>query len=112
MGTRMQGKVTLISGSTRGIGRSIAEMFASEGAKVAVSGRTVDRGEKAVARIREAGGDAEFFRLDVTDETSVREVIDATVARFGSLTTLINNAAPTDAVATTVKPLADYSTQE
>lgn len=112
MGTRLAGKVALISGSTRGIGRSMAELFASEGAKVAVTGRTVDRGEKVVERIRGAGGEAQFFRLDVTDEGSVREVVEATVGRFGSLTTLINNAAPTDVVAATVKPLADYSTAE
>jgi len=112
VGNRLDGKVALISGSTRGIGRSIAEHFASEGAKVAVTGRTVDRGEKVVARIREFGGEAEFFQLDVTSEESVRSVIEATVERFGSLSTLINNAAPTGAVATSVKPLHEYSTEE
>ncbi|WGL54060.1 SDR family NAD(P)-dependent oxidoreductase [Nocardioides sp. BP30] len=112
MGSRLEGKVALISGSTRGIGRSIAEHFASEGAKVAVTGRTIDRGEKVVARIRESGGDAEFFELDVTSEESVRSVVEAVVARFGSLSTLVNNAAPTGAVATSVKPLHDYSTEE
>jgi NAD(P)-dependent dehydrogenase (short-subunit alcohol dehydrogenase family) len=108
----MAGKVALISGSTRGIGRSMSELFASEGAKVAVTGRTVEKGEKVVARIREAGGEAEFFRLDITDENSVRDVIDGVVSRFGSLTTLINNAAPTDAVSTTVKPLSEYSNED
>jgi NAD(P)-dependent dehydrogenase (short-subunit alcohol dehydrogenase family) len=108
----MAGKVALISGSTRGIGRSMAELFAAEGAKVAVTGRTVEKGEKVVARIREAGGEADFFRLDITDEHSVHGVIDATVERFGELTTLVNNAAPTAEVATTVKPLSDYTTDE
>jgi NAD(P)-dependent dehydrogenase (short-subunit alcohol dehydrogenase family) len=108
----MAGKVALISGSTRGIGRSMAELFASEGAKVAVTGRTVDRGEKVVARIREAGGEAAFFRLDVTDEGSIRDVVAAVVDEFGALTTLINNAAPTDAVASTVKPLVEYTNEE
>jgi NAD(P)-dependent dehydrogenase (short-subunit alcohol dehydrogenase family) len=112
MGDRMAGKVALISGSTRGIGRSIAELFAAEGAKVAVTGRTVEKGEKMVARIREAGGDAEFFRLDIGDEDSVRSVIEATVERFGTLTTLVNNAAPTTEVSTTVKPVAEMSTEE
>jgi meso-butanediol dehydrogenase / (S,S)-butanediol dehydrogenase / diacetyl reductase len=102
----------LISGSTRGIGRSTAELFAAGGAKVAVTGRTVDRGQKVVARIRDAGGEAEFFPLDIYDEHSVRDVVGATVERFGMLTTLINNAAPTTEVSTTVKPLAEYTTEE
>jgi NAD(P)-dependent dehydrogenase (short-subunit alcohol dehydrogenase family) len=112
MGELMAGKVALISGSTRGIGRSIAEHLAGQGAKVVVTGRTVEKGEKVVSRIREAGGTAEFLRLDVTDEDSVRSAIDETVRLFGGLTTLINNAAPTEVVATTVKRLADYSTEE
>ena len=82
MGTRLAGKVALISGSTRGIGRSMAELFGAEGAKVAVTGRTVEKGEKVVARIREAGGEAEFFRLDINDEGSVRDVVDSTVKRL------------------------------
>jgi len=112
VGNRLNGRVALVTGSTRGIGRSIAEHFASEGAKVAVTGRTLDRGKKVVDRILEAGGDAEFFELDVTSEASVREVVEATVARFGGLSTLVNNAAPTGAVATSVKPLHEYSTEE
>ena len=112
MTDRMQGKVALISGSTRGIGRSMAELLAAEGAKVAVTGRTVEKGEKVVDRIREAGGDAAFFALDIRDEQSVHDVVDAVADRFGGLTTLINNAAPTTEVAETVKPLAEYSTEE
>ncbi|WP_330256210.1 SDR family oxidoreductase [Nocardia sp. NBC_00565] len=112
MGTRLAGKVVLISGSTRGIGRSMAEHFASEGAKVAVTGRSADRGNKVVARIRDAGGAAEFFSLDVTSEASIRSVVESTVERFGSLTTLVNNAAPTAAVATTIKPIHEYSNEE
>ncbi len=112
MAGRMDGKVALISGSTRGIGRSIAEHFASEGARVAVTGRTVDKGEKVVDKIKEAGGDAKFFQLDIFDESSVKSVIDAVAAHFGSLTTLVNNAAPTTEVATTVKPLAELTTDE
>jgi NAD(P)-dependent dehydrogenase (short-subunit alcohol dehydrogenase family) len=112
MTQRLAGKVAIVSGSTRGIGRTIAEMFAREGAKVAVTGRTVDRGEKVVARITEAGGEAAFFPLDITDENSVHSVLDAAAGRFGKLDVLINNAAPTDAVSTTVKPLIDYTTEE
>lgn len=109
---RLEGRVALVSGSTRGIGRSIAELFAAEGARVAVTGRTVERGEKVVAGIRDRGGEAAFFTLDITDEASVRDVMDAAAERFGGLDVLVNNAAPTAAVAATVKPLAQYSTDE
>jgi NAD(P)-dependent dehydrogenase (short-subunit alcohol dehydrogenase family) len=109
---RLEGKVALVSGSTRGIGRSIAQMFAAEGAKVAVTGRTVERGQKVVNLITDEGGEAEFFPLDVTQEQSVADTVDAVVARFGSLTTLVNNAAPTVEVGTNIKPLREVSTEE
>ena len=109
---RLEGKVALVSGSTRGIGRSIAQMFAAEGAKVAVTGRTVERGQKVVDLITSEGGEAEFFALDVTQEDSVASVIDGVVERFGSLTTLVNNAAPTVEVASFIKPLVDVTTEE
>ena len=92
---RLKGKVALITGSTRGIGRTMAEMFAEEGAKVVLSGRSVDKGEKNVQRIRDAGGEATFVPLDVGDEASVQEAVDAAVDAYGPITTLINNAAPT-----------------
>lgn len=112
MSGRLAGKVAIVSGSTRGIGRTIAEMFAAEGAKVAVTGRTADRGAKVVAGIRDAGGEAEFFPLDITDESSIESVMDAVTERFGKLDILINNAAPTDAVSQQVKPLIEYTTEE
>ena len=109
---RLRDKVAFISGSTRGIGRTTAEMFAAEGAKVVVSGRSVDKGEKVAARIREQGGDATFVRLDVSDESSVRGAIAATIERYGTLTTLINNAAPTDLVSAGIKPMHEVTTEE
>ena len=109
---RLEGKVALVSGSTRGIGRSIAQMFAAEGAKVAVTGRTVERGQKVVDLITSEGGEAEFFALDVTQEESVASVIDGVAERFGSLTTLVNNAAPTIEVGSNIKPLVDVTTDE
>jgi NAD(P)-dependent dehydrogenase (short-subunit alcohol dehydrogenase family) len=101
-----------VSGSTRGIGRTVAEVFASEGAKVMVSGRTVAKGEKVVERIRDAGGDAAFVRLDVSDEDSVKAAIDATVDRFGSITTLVNNAAPTELISQTIKRMHEWTNEE
>jgi NAD(P)-dependent dehydrogenase (short-subunit alcohol dehydrogenase family) len=109
---RLAGKVALISGSTRGIGRTMAEMFAAEGAQVVVSGRSDEKGEKVAARIREAGGDATFVHLDVSDEASVQQVVAATIERYGKLTTLINNAAPTDLVSQGFKPMHELTTDE
>ncbi len=109
---KLSGRVALVSGSTRGIGRSIAELFASEGAKVAVTGRTVDRGERVAERIRDAGGEAAFFRLDVSDEASVRDTVAAVADHFGGLTTLINNAAPTYEVSNSFKPMVEYTTED
>jgi NAD(P)-dependent dehydrogenase (short-subunit alcohol dehydrogenase family) len=109
---RLEGKVAFISGSTRGIGRTMAEMFAAEGAQVVVSGRSVDKGEKVAERIRDAGGDATFVRLDVADEASVQEAITATIDRYGKITTLINNAAPTDLVSKGFKPMHELTTDE
>jgi NAD(P)-dependent dehydrogenase (short-subunit alcohol dehydrogenase family) len=109
---RLEGKVALVTGSTRGIGRTIAEMFAEEGAKVVLSGRSADKGEKNAQRIRDAGGEAVFVPLDVADETSVQAAVAATVEAYGPITTLINNAAPTALVNVSFKPVTELSTQE
>jgi NAD(P)-dependent dehydrogenase (short-subunit alcohol dehydrogenase family) len=109
---RLAGKIAFVSGSTRGIGRTIAELFAVNGARVALAGRSVEKGEKVAQRIREAGGEAFFVPLDMNLEDSVRAAIEAAVERFGGLTTLVNNAAPTDLVNRTMKPLAEYTTDE
>jgi meso-butanediol dehydrogenase / (S,S)-butanediol dehydrogenase / diacetyl reductase len=93
---RLQGKVAIVTGSTKGIGRIIAASMATEGASVVITGRTVKRGEEVAANIRAGGGEAMFIQADVGSEESAVDVIARTVDRYGSLTTLVNNAAPTD----------------
>jgi meso-butanediol dehydrogenase/(S,S)-butanediol dehydrogenase/diacetyl reductase len=92
---RMQGQVALVTGSTKGIGRAIAEMFAAEGAAVVVTGRSMD-GVDIAEGIRARGGDAIFERADLTSESDVERLISVAVTHFGRLTVLVNNAAATD----------------
>jgi NAD(P)-dependent dehydrogenase (short-subunit alcohol dehydrogenase family) len=93
---RLQGQVAIVTGATKGIGRIIAAALAAEGAKVVVTGRTVKRGEAVAAAIQATGGEAMFIQADVGDEASTQMVIERTVDAYGALTTVVNNAAPTD----------------
>ncbi len=95
-GSRLEGKVALVTGSTRGIGRATAARFAAEGASVIVTGRTEEAGCLVEKEIREAGGEATFVRTDLAQEEQVRAAVEAAVERYGKLHVLVNNAAPTD----------------
>ncbi len=97
---RLAGKVALVTGATRGIGRAIALRFAGEGARVLITGRSVDAGAAVEAEIRRAGGEASFFAMDVGREDDVRRAVETAVGRFGKLTTLVNNAAAVHLVGT------------
>ncbi len=87
---RLAGKVALITGGAAGLGRSGAERFAAEGAKVVLA--DVGDGDEAVEAITAAGGEASWVRCDVTDEESVRAAVEHTVETFGGLHVLYNNA--------------------
>jgi NAD(P)-dependent dehydrogenase (short-subunit alcohol dehydrogenase family) len=93
---RLDGKIALVTGSTRGLGEATAKGLARHGAKVAVSGRSADAGKAVAEQIRAAGGTAEFVFLDLNDEASIRSAIRQTVDLFGGLSILVNNAAPTE----------------
>ena len=93
---RLDGKVALITGSTRGIGRAAAERFAAEGASVVVTGRSRDTGAQVERGIRDAGGEATYVPTDLGREDEVIAAVRAAVERYGRLTTLVNNAAPTE----------------
>ncbi len=89
---RLEGKVALISGGARGLGEAQARLFAQEGARVVVGDVLEDEGKKVEAEINEAGGDAHFARLDVTQEDQWQQVIDAATTMYGKLDILVNNA--------------------
>lgn len=89
---RLAGKVALITGGTSGIGRATAVLFAREGAVVVITGRNEERGREVVAEIEGEGGRAMFVRADVRFAEDCRRVVDETVAAFGRLDVLFNNA--------------------
>ncbi len=89
---RLEGKVAFISGGSRGMGAEEARLFAKEGAKVVIGDVLEDEGQRLAAQIGEEGGEALFVALDVTSEAQWQAAIAATVARFGKLDVLVNNA--------------------
>jgi NAD(P)-dependent dehydrogenase (short-subunit alcohol dehydrogenase family) len=89
---QLEGKVSIVTGAGRGIGRAIAQLFAAEGAAVVVASRTVGEGEETVRLIRDSGGEARFIPTDVGRDGEMRRLVDETVRDFGRLDILINNA--------------------
>ena len=89
---RVEGKVALVSGGARGIGAATAKLLAQEGAAVVLADVLEVEGRETEALIGEAGGRATFMRLDVTSEENWQQVIDATVATYGKLDVVVNNA--------------------
>lgn len=85
----LSGKNALVTGSTRGIGRAIAETLAQSGARVAVVGRDLEKAREAAAAI---GRDAQGFACDVTDTAAVAKLVSDVEAAFGSIDILVNNA--------------------
>ena len=85
-------QVTLITGASSGIGRATALHFAANGATVMVADSNVDGGEEAVTAIKEAGGEASFVHVDVTQESEVEAMVARTVETYGRLDCAFNNA--------------------
>jgi len=94
---RLTGRTVLVTGSTRGIGRAIAERAAAEGALVMVTGRNASAGEDVVRHIEAGGGTAAFRAADVSDPDEVEGLVRATVAMGGGLRGLVVNAASVEA---------------
>lgn len=91
MTDRLKGKVAIVTGGTLGIGLGVAQRFVDEGAKVVITGRHADVGEKAAKSI---GGEdvIRFIKHDATDEEGWVKLFDETEKAFGPVTTLVNNA--------------------
>ena len=89
---RLEGKVAFISGGARGMGAAEVRLFSAEGASVAFGDVLEEDGRALEAEIAKSGGRALFLHLDVTSADQWQSAIDATVARFGRLDVLVNNA--------------------
>jgi len=89
---RLPDKVALITGGTSGIGEATALLFATEGARVAITGRNASRGTAGVERIENAGGNAIFIRADVSVAADCQRAVDETLRAFGRIDILFNNA--------------------
>ena len=115
--SRLGGKVAIVTGAGRGIGRGIARAFAAEGAKVMVASRSSHTVSEVVAEIEASGGTARGVTVDVGDRGAVFAMVDRTLAEFGSVDILANNAqgfgtAAKPASAPVIQPLETFDEDE
>ncbi len=104
----LTGRVAIITGASKGIGRVMSQLFAREGAKVVCAARSEALVEETVALIRDAGGDAVAVSGDASVEAGAKTIVDAGLRAFGRVDTLVNNAGdggPT-------KPIQDYTSDD
>lgn len=89
---RLKNKVILITGAGSGIGRSTASLFSDEGATVIVNDINKDSGEETVEEIIEKGGNAQFIQADITNENSIKEMVEQIIEEHKKIDVLFNNA--------------------
>ena len=89
---RLEDKVSIITGAGQGIGQATALKFAQEGAKVAACDINMEKIAETVRLVKEAGGEAMGFKVDVTDKASIAAMVQGVMAKWGRIDTLVNNA--------------------
>jgi 3-oxoacyl-[acyl-carrier protein] reductase len=89
---RLTGRVAIVTGAARGIGKAIAAAFVAEGARVMIADRDIDTAWRTAAGIDASGEVVQAHATDVTDAGAVERMVEATLARFGAIDILVNNA--------------------
>jgi len=92
LGKKLQDKITIVTGSTSGMGAAIAKLFAKEGSKVIVNGRNEARGKQVVTEIQNNRGEAEFIQSDISTEEGNSFLVNETLYRFGGIDIVVCNA--------------------
>jgi NAD(P)-dependent dehydrogenase (short-subunit alcohol dehydrogenase family) len=105
---RIENKVAVVTGGSRGIGQAICKLFAREGAAVAVTDIIDEEGHQVVDQIKQEGGEAAFYHLDTSREDQVSQVFAEIVDQFGGIDVLVNNAG----IAGTNKPTHEIGSEE
>lgn len=95
MAKQLAGKVALVTGASRGIGRAISLALAGEGATVVLAARAVGKLEETADKVGKAGGQAHIVVTELTDEDSIKNLIDVVREKYGKLDILVNNAGVT-----------------
>ena len=90
---RLKDKVAIVTGGSSGIGRAICQRFADEGALVAIGDIDIEGGQETLGLIQETRGIATYVRADVSVESDIEAMVDATIRAFGRIDILVNDAA-------------------
>lgn len=105
---KLEGKVAIITGSASGMGLEEAVLFAAEGAKTVIADMNAEAGEQVAANIREAGGEATFLPVNMTEADSIEKLVADTVEKYGSLDVVVNNAGIFDKYSTILDTDEDF----
>lgn len=90
--SKLKDRVALVYGATSGLGEATSKLFAKEGAKVAVAGRSEDRGNEIVSAIKKDGGEAVFVKVDLRNRKEIKQSVQDTLEAFGTIDILYNGA--------------------
>jgi 3-oxoacyl-[acyl-carrier protein] reductase len=107
MAGHLAGKVAIVTGASRGIGRAISVMLAQEGATVVLSARSIQQLQITAEQVAKAGGTAHIIYVELTEEKSIRNLVQVTGEKLGRLDILVNNAGVTHSA-----PLEQTSTED